>query len=588
MVIATLAPLVVMALQNYFFAKKTIRHMEVDYLQVALKTRVLWLRTWVSHTRQEFYLTGFHSADHEKSNKGAQGELASVKHTLFELFRGHGKFRSITLYDTSWQPVIHVPETYVDPPPLPSKKLMTEVEKGGLFISGTPYYGTNGDAFIALGHTLTGSDFGSFIVAELNLTKSLRRILADTSDLQESGEVFLVSSDKKVLFHTRSGTKQNLQQAPVPDFDSDVFSEPHWTVQKVMGKKGNSLFSVTAPVPEVGWYLILQVDEKSSTGFSRRHALFSVLTFFCALVFVLLITAFISARFIRPLEKLSLQARQVSENNDQERLQHVDDPYIDGLVDSFNTIRDSLAECREQFVQSTALSTVGKLTSSLIHEMRSPLSSIRINLQALSRKVRGDQVYTEMTEISLAQVNRLETLFQDMLDFSKPINLDIKKTSFSQIVEESLRTFSGAISGELMGNMAPGAKNKNISFNVNDNLASKPLWLDREQVCRALINLISNAIEWSGEGTEVKITGSFIEEEKQIVFEVADSGPGLSREVENRIFEPFYTSRDGGTGLGLANVKKIVEYHGGTVIAKNIPDGGALFSMIFPDTDNDE
>ena len=129
-----LVPLLIMAFQNHYFARKTIRTLEVDHLELALKTRMLWLRTWISHTRQEVYLTGFHRPD--EGHDGPQPALdstASIRHSIFELFRGHGKFRSLVLYDHLWNAEVLLPETFDSPPFEPAVEMKTALEKGGMF-----------------------------------------------------------------------------------------------------------------------------------------------------------------------------------------------------------------------------------------------------------------------------------------------------------------------------------------------------------------------------------------------------------------------------------------------------------------------
>ncbi len=233
-------------------------------------------------------------------------------------------------------------------------------------------------------------------------------------------------------------------------------------------------------------------------------------------------------------------------------------------------------EIERALAQTASLARIGELTSSIAHEMRNPLSSINMNIKTIQQEL-GDAnpAFHELATIAQEQSRRLENMLNDLLNYGRPLTLQIRPTSFSALVEA---TFNA---------IARPRDEKKITIKVHDNLGDTLLEIDRELMIRALTNLVLNAIQWSPEESTIAIASrlsSTISAHDQAIIEVRDCGPGLDSSKSHRLFQPFMTSRPGGTGLGLANVRKIVEYHGGSVTGCNHAEGGALFTITIPIT----
>lgn len=232
-------------------------------------------------------------------------------------------------------------------------------------------------------------------------------------------------------------------------------------------------------------------------------------------------------------------------------------------------------EIERALARTASLAAIGELTSSIAHEMRNPLSSIKMNMQAIRQKLAAeDPSFAELAEITCQQSLRLETMLNDLLNYGKPLKLNIRRSSFTALMQETLIS------------VAREKKDKGAVVEINNNLGEKlALPVDVELFTRAFSNLVLNAIQWSPQGGTVQVMANFSptkDTPRQIILEVRDNGPGISNSKIKRLFQPFFTTREGGTGLGLANVRKIIEYHGGTVRAANNPGGGALFTITLP------
>jgi signal transduction histidine kinase len=572
MAIAGIFPLLVMAFQNNYFARQTIETIEKEHLSFSLRSRLLWLRTWVSHTRQDFYHIAFESHAREAISDEDAFISAAQK-----LFKGHVTYRSISLYRPDWSLLIRYPEGFTETVHAPSKSYRKKLEiPGELFVVGEDYRNANNEVILPMGQGLLNrkGELGAYLVAEINLNRSLEKILGDTSDLDEGGRYVLVTKKGKILFQSPV-----VGQVPVSESCSEnmlppqLLKNPPWQVQKQTNCMNNKIYSINATIPEFEWMLIGQFSagSKSLQQF-RKYVLYGLVTVFCTLFILVILAKNLSKRLAAPLNKLTKVARKISNGQYNERLPPFQEPYAQEVGVAFNSMMDALEKQQQSMVQSTTLSTVGKMSSSLVHEMRNPLSSIKINLQALSRKVKDEEGYNEMANISLLQVGRLESMFDDLLQFSKPIEIHREACTFAEIVSE------------VMISVMSEAEKKNIELKVDDKLQDFLFMADRENSCRALTNLVCNAIQWSQQDSVVTITAKRpVGNGGVVIICVKDQGPGLRPEQMEKVFQPFFTTREMGTGLGLANVKKVMDYQGGSVLAINNADRGASFSLIFKD-----
>ncbi|MGV1100022.1 sensor histidine kinase [Thiovibrio sp. JS02] len=232
-------------------------------------------------------------------------------------------------------------------------------------------------------------------------------------------------------------------------------------------------------------------------------------------------------------------------------------------------------EIERALAKTASLAAIGELTSSIAHEMRNPLSSIKMNMKAIKQKLAAeDPDFAELAEITCQQSLRLESMLNDLLSYGKPLQLRPSQTSFTALMQETLIA------------VAQEKKDKGVVVEINNNLGDTLTFsVDVELFTRAFSNLVLNAIQWSPREGTVQVTASLAaltDVQRQLTIQVKDSGPGINQEKIGRLFQPFFTTREGGTGLGLANVRKIIEYHGGTVTGANNPAGGAVFTITLP------
>ncbi len=214
-----------------------------------------------------------------------------------------------------------------------------------------------------------------------------------------------------------------------------------------------------------------------------------------------------------------------------------------------------------------SLAAIGRALSIVAHDMKTPLIAIGGFAKQVQRHIgKADPDWGKMN-IVLSETARLEKMVEEMLDFSKPVLLQKSQEQISAILEESVAVTK------------PLADRKKVHLQVEALEPAPPLLLDRSRIKRMFINLLTNAIEASPEGETVRIRYRRLG--KNVAVNVSDEGPGIASEIRKEIFLPFFTTRTGGTGLGLPIVKKIIEAHEGSLEVLNT-SRGATFRLTLP------
>lgn len=207
------------------------------------------------------------------------------------------------------------------------------------------------------------------------------------------------------------------------------------------------------------------------------------------------------------------------------------------------------------------LAALGSMSAVLAHEVRNPLASLKGHAQLLAETVESDPALRPKVERVVSEATRLERLTNDLLDFVRGGEADLREADPNEILRAAVEAVGAPVRPELL----PG----------------RPSWLlDSGRLRQALENVLRNAAQ--ADGREQPIEARVAIEGDWLVYSVRDDGRGIAEGEEERIFEPFVTDRVRGVGLGLAVTRRIVEQHGGTVSARNHPSGGAELRIALP------
>lgn len=215
---------------------------------------------------------------------------------------------------------------------------------------------------------------------------------------------------------------------------------------------------------------------------------------------------------------------------------------------------------------------IGQLTASLSHEIRNPLSSVKMNLQILDKNPAFTGNDKRRLAISEREIRRLEDILAQLLDFAKPLSIEREATDLNRTVRGCVELLELKLSKQ------------GICCEILADEALPPVPADRSKLEQLVINLLLNAIDSVAEGGTIRITTRTepIDGTPYAVIRIRDDGGGIPEQHLPHIFEPFYTTKTVGTGLGLANVKQIVTAHQGRVRVENDPGRGAVFETLLP------
>lgn len=228
-----------------------------------------------------------------------------------------------------------------------------------------------------------------------------------------------------------------------------------------------------------------------------------------------------------------------------------------------------IVELQQSLRRSERLSAMGAIVSGVAHEVRNPLFGISATIDAYADELSGPET-VECVAALRGEVGRLKRLMQDLLEYGKPAALTIEEASVAEIVELAITGRCTRVSPVPV---------------VTDIPSTLPrLRIDGGRMRQVFENLVDNAAQHSPPGGVVRIDARAIEHAGRSWIEcrVADAGPGFSAADIDHLFEPFYSRRPGGTGLGMSIVQRIVEDHDGNVSASNGPNGGAVVRVRLP------
>jgi len=234
-------------------------------------------------------------------------------------------------------------------------------------------------------------------------------------------------------------------------------------------------------------------------------------------------------------------------------------------------IRD-LGEVRrlqDEIRRNEKLAAIGGLAAGVAHEIRNPLSSIKGIATYFENKFEKDSGDQEMAGVMADEVDRLNRVITELLEFARPTDLKLKETEVNSLIAHSVRLIEKE------------AAIKNISIKLD--LSQQPLSaeIDADRFSQCLLNLYLNSLQAMEKGGQLHIK-DYLKNGNVIGIEIRDTGTGIGAENLNKIFDPYYTTKTKGTGLGLAIVYKIIEAHNGNVKVRSVPGQGTTFSIDIP------
>ena len=240
-----------------------------------------------------------------------------------------------------------------------------------------------------------------------------------------------------------------------------------------------------------------------------------------------------------------------------------------GAVLIIRNLRE-IEELKEKVRRSERLAAVGRLAAGMAHEIRNPLSYIRGFAQFFLNRFREQKTEQEYASIMIREVDRLNRVITELLDFARPREPRREVCSLENIIDYTLKILSPELAG------------KKVRVEQNYEKGLPPVAADHEQLSQAFLNLLLNALDAVEEDGEIIIGLQRRPDRSALDITIADNGRGIPPENIGKVFEPFFSTKRKGTGLGLAIAYRIVENHGGEITVNNRQGGGTIFSITLP------
>ena len=251
-----------------------------------------------------------------------------------------------------------------------------------------------------------------------------------------------------------------------------------------------------------------------------------------------------------------------------EELEHA----LQNVADHIGTVVERLEQREREVLRGEQLAAVGQLAAGIAHELRNPLMAMKILVQAAAEREGGGGLRGRDLAVVEEEIGRLEESIQSLLDFARPPQPAKRLVDLRQIVQQTADLVSAR------------AEQQHVALHRQMPSRAAQVEADGGQLKQVLLNLLFNALDAlpSGGNVWVRVDDEAAADQPGYSLRVVDDGAGLPADLGQRIFEPFVSTKETGTGLGLPICRRIIEAHGGRIDAENSPAGGAAFNLWLP------
>ena len=292
------------------------------------------------------------------------------------------------------------------------------------------------------------------------------------------------------------------------------------------------------------------------------------------ILFAIFVAIVISNQISKPLELIREKLGTVNLDKHNETISYVGDDEVGQLVAEYNRMVGELAESAKKLAQSQRQSAWREMAKQIAHEIKNPLTPIKLNLQYLIRAKKNNQpdwdnLFEKFADSLIDQINSLSNIATEFSNFAKMPVGQFKHIVLNGIVNDAVNLFSAY-------------PNIYVEKNIPDE--EFPIYADKEQLSRVFVNLIKNAVQAIGRKEDGHLRVSVVKSEPNIRVIIEDNGTGIPDEVAQKLFTPNFTTKSGGMGLGLAISKGIIEVIGGRIWFETTPGLGTKFFVQLPIT----
>jgi len=278
-------------------------------------------------------------------------------------------------------------------------------------------------------------------------------------------------------------------------------------------------------------------------------------------------------QILNPLRALILEASRSEEIELSGNVVTTLSKSVRGLIEDVGQTQEALEKSRENLLQAEKMAMVGKLAAGMAHSVRNPFTSVKMRLFSLSRSLELSGTQKEDFEVISEEIDHIDTIVQNFLEFSRPPRLKMQPISPSTVVDTAIRLLHYRL------------ESYHVEATVHREKLLPTVDADPDQLKEVLVNLIVNACEAMSSGGTIdiheRVTGN-PSDRLLAEIRVVDNGPGIPPLAIKKVFDPFFTTKEDGTGLGLSIVARIIREHGGSIDLSSHENQGTTFTITLP------
>ncbi|QTA90527.1 cache domain-containing protein [Desulfonema magnum] len=416
-------------------------------------------------------------------------------------------------------------------------------------------------------------EFIGIVVIDLDYQNILE--IVKNIRIGEQGYAFLVDHSGRNITHPRfEPYTHDLKSSPDLSFKELILKMMSGASdRKLYFFEEKNRVAAFAPIPVMGWSLAvtISIDEfrKEARAIQTRVIQVVALT----LIFTVICVSLISYYLLRPVRSLVTATHRIARGNLTQEIPVRTRDELGDLTRSFNRMTQNLTRIHNELVRSEKFVALGRLSAGVAHEIRNPLNAMKGAVVYLRRRRSDDLLITEYSDLIMEEIDRLNEFVNEFLYFArqsspKPVPADLNK-----LVLSNQNLFEKQ------------AEEKGICFHnrLADDLPV--MQIDPHQIQQVLVNIIINAIDAMPEGGEIIFSSMLVKNEassERVRLTIEDSGIGIPKNHLQNIFDPFFSTKETGSGLGLPLSLGIMENHGGTISISSEQGRGVLVSLEWP------
>jgi len=287
----------------------------------------------------------------------------------------------------------------------------------------------------------------------------------------------------------------------------------------------------------------------------------------------------LARRISRPLLRLAEGTVRIAKGDFSQAIVDSSGDEVGDLARSFNTMtrqllqaRQRMEEANRQLVQHEKLASIGRLAATIAHEIRNPLTSVKLNIQKVTEEEGLAETVRPHLGLAVEGIGQIERFIKELLNFTRVPELSLERWPIDLIVEESLKMIGGVLA----------EKGIVVEKACAEDLPA--VLVDADKMRQVFLNILRNAQEALGPGGRITVACDAVKDggRPMVRVRISDNGPGIPDKIRPNIFEPFFTTKPSGFGLGLPNARKIVEQHNGAIHLGRKRGPGSSFIVLIP------